>query len=465
MPDMITRCPNCATAFRISDTLLTSAKGRVRCGSCLQVFNAKEHLQSAPRPAAAKPTPRSPASIAPNSVPMSITGFLKRQDGAQDAEAASAPWRAEHRPASEQLDQSANSLFERPTAAKVPVTEAEDLEPEDDEAWVLELLKDDSDSHVQFKKIAPKQEESPSAEIETEQLAGSAAESDLEMDILPEDAELPDNNEDLSLDLDELLAELEVETEPAQEEPVKPFALETDRETPPRQPLATAVDVEQTPSAIADSTAGVATAYEHEHTRASANAVSGAAHHKSKSNVSLQDTIAAIEPEPLEVDWSPSPNWKKRLMWPALALLALLLLLAQVAWLEFHRLNTVEPYRSFYALVCRHIECTLPELVDRRQISTSNLVVRSHPEADNALLVDVILQNNADFEQTFPTLLLTFSDLHNQPVASRRLAPSDYLGGELAGRDNMPVKQPIHIGLEIVDPGPEAVSYSIAIVD
>jgi hypothetical protein len=48
-------------------------------------------------------------------------------------------------------------------------------------------------------------------------------------------------------------------------------------------------------------------------------------------------------------------------------------------------------------------------------------------------------------------------------VASRRFVPKDYLGGELVGRELMPQNQKIHITLDLVDPGPEAVNYHISI--
>lgn len=44
--DHITRCPNCATAFRVTDAQLTTHQGRVRCGRCALVFNARENLLS-----------------------------------------------------------------------------------------------------------------------------------------------------------------------------------------------------------------------------------------------------------------------------------------------------------------------------------------------------------------------------------------------------------------------------------
>ena len=41
---MLTRCPSCATAFRITPEQLKARQGRVRCGQCQHVFNALETL-------------------------------------------------------------------------------------------------------------------------------------------------------------------------------------------------------------------------------------------------------------------------------------------------------------------------------------------------------------------------------------------------------------------------------------
>ncbi|MBA3581054.1 MAG: zinc-ribbon domain-containing protein [Gammaproteobacteria bacterium] len=41
---MQTRCPHCESVFRVSDPLLLQANGQVRCGQCLETFNAEAHL-------------------------------------------------------------------------------------------------------------------------------------------------------------------------------------------------------------------------------------------------------------------------------------------------------------------------------------------------------------------------------------------------------------------------------------
>jgi predicted Zn finger-like uncharacterized protein len=40
----VTQCPHCQTSFRVSHAQLSAARGVVRCGSCLQVFNAAKQL-------------------------------------------------------------------------------------------------------------------------------------------------------------------------------------------------------------------------------------------------------------------------------------------------------------------------------------------------------------------------------------------------------------------------------------
>ncbi len=41
---MYTRCPHCQTCFRIAEAHLKAAKGKVRCGSCKEVFDATSHI-------------------------------------------------------------------------------------------------------------------------------------------------------------------------------------------------------------------------------------------------------------------------------------------------------------------------------------------------------------------------------------------------------------------------------------
>lgn len=169
--------------------------------------------------------------------------------------------------------------------------------------------------------------------------------------------------------------------------------------------------------------------------------------------------LMGIDPEPVEMNWTRKRARSRRWLWPLLIALALVALLAQVAWLQFDRWNRTEPYRSLYGAVCPLLGCELPDLVDRSRIRAYNLVVRNHPDQQGALVVDAILLNTARFDQPFPDLVLEFSDLNGNTVAARQFTPGEYLSGELAGRTRMPANQPVHLTLELVDPGPKAVNY------
>lgn len=170
-----------------------------------------------------------------------------------------------------------------------------------------------------------------------------------------------------------------------------------------------------------------------------------------------------IIPAPIEFTAKRMRRWYQRILWPALSLVALAALIVQLAWFSFDYFSRVEPYRTAYALLCPYFKCQLPSLVDTRQISAFNLVVREHPETAGALAVDVMIMNNAPFDQPYPALVLVFTDLDENEVASRRFSPAEYLGGEAAGSSHMPQKQPVHLTLDLVDPGEKAVNYHIYI--
>ncbi|MGH8353954.1 MAG: MJ0042-type zinc finger domain-containing protein, partial [Pseudomonas sp.] len=65
----VTQCPHCQTSFRVSRAQLGAAHGAVRCGACLHLFNATQHLlgeqPATPKPAGAPPPRPSTPAAAP----------------------------------------------------------------------------------------------------------------------------------------------------------------------------------------------------------------------------------------------------------------------------------------------------------------------------------------------------------------------------------------------------------------
>lgn len=58
---MLTRCPDCATHFRVTAEQLKARSGRVRCGECQHVFNALDSLIEEPTVVLVAPTAAEPA--------------------------------------------------------------------------------------------------------------------------------------------------------------------------------------------------------------------------------------------------------------------------------------------------------------------------------------------------------------------------------------------------------------------
>lgn len=151
------------------------------------------------------------------------------------------------------------------------------------------------------------------------------------------------------------------------------------------------------------------------------------------------------------------PSW----LWTSLAMVALLALPIQYLFYNFDALARDQRSRPLLENICLLARCELPARVDISRIRSTNLLVRPHPEFPNALAIDVILYNRADFEQPFPVLEMQFTDAAGQPLAHRRFRPEEYLAGELAGVNLMPSQTPIHVGLSMLDPGSQARSYRL----
>ena len=142
--------------------------------------------------------------------------------------------------------------------------------------------------------------------------------------------------------------------------------------------------------------------------------------------------------------------------------LAFALLAGQVLYSQFDDWSKSAAMRPVYAGLCSVLGCTLPERRSVADLQSRKLAVRSHPDKPGTLLVDALIINEAEFPQPFPAIELQFMDLQQQTVGSYRLEPADYLDGELAGAVRlMAVRTPVHIDIEIADPGPRAVNYQL----
>ncbi|WP_180698200.1 DUF3426 domain-containing protein [Pseudomonas crudilactis] len=412
----VTQCPHCQTSFRVSHAQLSVARGVVRCGSCLQVFNAAKQLleQHAGKDVVTPVAPLIPAL--PDEVPTAV---------------------------------------EPPPIVEQPETRAISQKQWNASALDLDSLDLDEElARLEQREIQPATELGRAREDSLSARRDSPE---------PDDAAWPDSL--FSEPADERLPEPEHEPQIDDIEPVNPERTEPSLSLEP-------VDLDDEP----------AIPHLRLHDPIDPNA---RRERLSASDESADDDLPSIEPlrkkreraepgvraevlqdltdDPLQLDWQKRRSpWGRRLLWLVLVLLAAGGLAAQYISYHFDELARQDQYRPWFQQICPQIGCTVPSKVDIARIKSSNLVVRSHPEFNGALVVDAIIYNRATFSQPFPLLELRFADLNGHLIANRRFKPGEYLKGDLEGLAEMPPQTPIHIALDILDPGPKAVNYSLS---
>ena len=136
----------------------------------------------------------------------------------------------------------------------------------------------------------------------------------------------------------------------------------------------------------------------------------------------------------------------------------------QWLWSERETLAQNETWRPAYLSVCSVIGCEVSAFKDPDKLIAGDLVVRQVPEKPGVLHVDAIIRNDAGFRQPFPDVYLRFSSVRGDTLAARRFAPSEYLAGEMSGVRMIPAQTEVRISFSVVDPGAEALGYSLELI-
>ncbi|SEI25120.1 DUF3426 domain-containing protein [Pseudomonas asplenii] len=431
----VTQCPHCQTSFRVSHAQLSVARGVVRCGSCLQVFNAARQLleQRAAREAAASQTaePVAAPAVIPPAEPAAPTppvepprAISQKQWTAQELDLDDLDLDEELARLEQREIQPARAFGQDPAGKEESFSARRDND-DDETHWSGSLFSEPprepdeiTDDEQEPAVTAPKAERKTERKVEpkAEQARPSRTEPSLSFDL----ADLDDEPQAPRLEIED--SELE--------------------ELVPHEHLSADSDDTDDPVAGQKKTAR------------SRNEPGVGAH---------DDVLLDLEDDPIHLDWQRRRSpWGKRLLWLLLVLLASAALLGQYVAYHFDELARQDQYRPWFQQLCPQLGCKVPSKVDIARIKSSNLVVRSHPDFNGALVVDAIIYNRAPFSQPFPLLELRFADLNGHLIASRRFKPGEYLGGDLAEQSEMPPQTPIHIALDILDPGVKAVNYSLS---
>ena len=396
-----TQCPNCQTRFRVTEEQLGIAKGKVRCGNCMKVFNAIEH-QSLPGGGEKPAPPDTPSKPAEAPSPVSSEPDIDEEDfifaDNPEVDAAEGRYAGTRLTFSDdELSDSFRSFDERDEA---DYKDADTDVPDEhiDESWAEAILQDDEPAFRKSSSPTPSEPEE----------APKKPEPDPELDPEPS--------------LDE---------EPGFEQ-IEPPSTPDDQAARESDPFDDFVD---------DSGFGF------DEPEQSDDAF--------KADPPFRD----LRREPVAAHSSGSGI--RTIVWSVIVLGLIGVLIAQVTWFQFDRLSAVPELRPFYEEGCKIAGCELKPLINVEAIQSRKLVVRTDPDNRSQLVVDAVIVNRADFEQPFPAIALTFSNLNGDVVAQSLFTPEEYLAGEGQELDAMPTDTPVRIAISIRDPGRDAVNYNI----
>ena len=152
-------------------------------------------------------------------------------------------------------------------------------------------------------------------------------------------------------------------------------------------------------------------------------------------------------------------RWLSRIF---MALLVLVIVGALYTWTNRGQLADNSITRPGYQLWCLFSECEVPARLDTSKLAVVSKTIFSHPNLEDALVITIVIKNNAKFEQRYPNLFLWLSDRMRRTVASSEFASEVYLEeNDLPSDSTLAPGQQQRISIDVLDPGDEAVSLEL----
>lgn len=449
---LVTRCPDCATQFKVSEAQLQVANGKVRCGSCLAVFEGVDNL--------VWDSDFDEGESADVTLD-DLLDQLKDEGSTAESEVLGLGSVADGLSAPDDTDhQSAPQLDTQADAEKVEASE------EASDQSVEETAGSSSDQEVEATAEADEEDEEFDRELVANQIVAAAnaqtepnAEFAAEfIEVPPDDGLLdlgssyigpdyhglkrtPDQHQEQnrrSRNRREAMAEIRALAEQQEaDEAATPIDEMQIADTPESVPAVTDADLQTASTGAYPKNDELEQVWERKPEPETA---------KPAAEVQARVTDAAAKIR----------SWRIPLVAGALVFLV-----AQVMYLQFDDWAVDPTFRPAYSAACAVLPCDLPDRRDLELLKSRALKVRSHPKEEGSLLVDALIVNEADFDQPFPVLHLKFASVEGNPLASERFDPADYLAGDMAGVKMMPARTPVHIEVKAIDPGAQAVSYTL----
>jgi predicted Zn finger-like uncharacterized protein len=518
---MYTQCPHCQTCFRISEAHLKVANGKVRCGSCQEVFDATDHLfknltdrepitdfkqpSATPTPPPVSPTPPSRAKT-------------EHIDLFTQTKPTTSPAKSPEEIRRERADAPDQSHF---MESIVGNDRYNDL----DKMGTISIPGDIDfgDSFIKFAEEKtsaaepekPTETRTPYEDFDSKEASATTADHDSIKDFYSQvDAQLDEDEarSQLDKDIDELLAfakglDLDKDLEHSATSP--PAHAEKQTAKPSESDIEEVFDLQ----AIADfekeleaTSTGVFTAQQLQQEQTGSKPATKKAptsktpaksetqpveqtdadelpfefeaeetqtkpEPKSKSNADIMAGLPSADediPLALRRSLDSLSQLPHRSLGQTLLLLLVILVLIGGLGFQVVLFRSVDLAQKFPQLipvlskVCDRIPCRYSGKVDVSQIKLISRDVRSHPTQPNALLISAAFVNQAPFDQPYPIIQITLYDLAGNVVASRRFTPREYLEDMYNRFLLMESGTPVHVTLAVLDPGKDAINFEFS---
>lgn len=431
-----TRCPFCSSVFNITDEQLAARGGHVRCGGCLQVFRADQHIVTGE---AVTPTSSAPTST------------------------TSAPVVA-HTP---------NPTISTPSTSETSAKPAKKRKNPDDESWAMNLLGDDLDDELQednpnikaptAKAVVAPPKPTPIASkkpLFDDEISDMLQDSWLEPMASKDHLKGVGEVDKIKANADEswaqaLMSELEADEKKEQAKNHSMDLIPTKAKEPSRKSK-NADSRTETPQKTAANSSPTEGLGETKHSKE--DDLLNFLNSNSAPTINQRQTNL-----PLEIKHAPmiSIRWGYWITWTMLCGFALVLLAMQYIYFNFESLSLNDKTRPQMLQLCATLSCKVPEPPNIELIVINKLTVRNHPDIKGGLRVNAIVYNKASFAQPLPALKLSFMNRKHKQTASRAFQPKEYLQGDASHLRRIPPQTPIHIQLDIASPNVEMAGYAM----
>ncbi len=452
----ITQCPCCTSTFGISTQLLNEANGKVRCGACLSVFLAEQQIVNSE---SEKGTSEADGSVFVGHAPEDYfdpARFLTRkalqQQQANNTATNSEPgvaWKthAELRSTSAPTTSQAPAGRESPEdiAAETGIEEGRSGEIKASGTVANPSWPDQQSSRIDAEYVQP-----TIARRDTALAALDSFRSVLEVSEAERDEQL--TNGHLPAGAEYGVARTPVDSDPDERSAQAPLKSEKLLWVDAAATSFTDAVTEQNADAQNSSRAIRARALRMEFQD------DETLERLASENLATLQRFAA----PVELRSDSHTRWGRTLTLLLAAGLLGMSLAGQHLWRNQENYSQQIRWRPLLEWVCAKRGCSLPLYRDLLAIESSNLSVRSHPSRADAVMVQVQMRNTAPFEQAFPVMIVSFNTVNNEPIALREFSPMEYLQSVLPESATMPVMAPVQINLALMDPGEDAVNYTLA---